>query len=142
MPEPVLRGDPPASVTALDAGSPDGSTGRAEPVDRAGHAHLADHAGLTGHAGHTDPADVADVADLAELDGQLIAQLLRRARCARAQQLGRRAAGLPASTLSQENAMLRQYSSRLGQPGAEIALAILALSRPPATRTRETDRRQ
>lgn len=133
MPEPVRRGGPQAPATTLDAGTAGtaaGTTGSAEPVGLADPARLA------------DPTDPTKLDELAELDGQLIAQLLLRARCARAHQLGRRAAGLPASTLSQENAMLRQYTARLGQPGAEIALAILALSRPPATPARETDRRQ
>ncbi|MDH6114853.1 hypothetical protein P3T36_001204 [Kitasatospora sp. MAP12-15] len=70
--------------------------------------------------------------ELDALDHQLIAQLRLRVRCARAQQLGRRAVGLPATALAQENAMLRQYVSRLGPGGAGIALAILALSAPAA----------
>ncbi|MFF1905905.1 hypothetical protein [Kitasatospora sp. NPDC058218] len=133
MPEPVRRGGPLAPASTLDAGTAAGTTGSAEPVGLADPARLADP---------TDPTKLDELAELAELDGQLIAQLLRRARCARAHQLGRRAAGLPASTLSHENAMLRQYTARLGQPGADIALAILALSRPPATPARESDRRQ
>ncbi|MEV4615668.1 hypothetical protein AB0K43_24205 [Kitasatospora sp. NPDC049258] len=69
---------------------------------------------------------------LAELDEQLIGQLVRRARQARDEQLDRSAAGVPATNLAQENAMLRRYAARLGRPGASIAHAILELSRPPA----------
>ncbi|WP_406194820.1 hypothetical protein OH807_06045 [Kitasatospora sp. NBC_01560] len=108
MPEPVLHGDPPRPSAPLGESTPEGAAERSAL------------------------AELADLAELEELDEQIVSQLLRRTRCARAHQLSRRAASLPASTLGQENAMLRQYTSRLGQPGAEIALAILALSRPPA----------
>ncbi|MEV7597137.1 hypothetical protein AB0O91_07060 [Kitasatospora sp. NPDC089797] len=69
---------------------------------------------------------------LSALDEQLIAQLVQRIRLARGHQLSRRAAGLPTTSLAQENAMLRRYAARLGDQGAGIALAILELSRPPA----------
>ncbi|MFH8385204.1 hypothetical protein ACH4E7_30395 [Kitasatospora sp. NPDC018058] len=78
--------------------------------------------------GTADPA----AAELSELDEQLIAQLVHRVRLARGHQLSRRAAGLPTTSLAQENAMLRRYVSRLGDQGAGIALAILELSRPPS----------
>ncbi|MFJ3218731.1 hypothetical protein ACIPLC_22765 [Kitasatospora sp. NPDC086801] len=78
--------------------------------------------------GTADPA----AAELSELDEQLIAQLVHRVRLARDHQLSRRAAGLPTTSLAQENAMLRRYASRLGDRGAGIALAILELSRPPS----------
>ncbi|MBV6700088.1 chorismate mutase [Kitasatospora aureofaciens] len=80
----------------------------------------------------TSPEGAADeaAAELTELDEQLIAQLVQRIRMARGHQLSRRAAGLPTSSLAQENAMLRRYAARLGDPGAGIALAILELSRP------------
>ncbi|MEU8516572.1 hypothetical protein AB0C76_34055 [Kitasatospora sp. NPDC048722] len=78
--------------------------------------------------GTADPA----AAELSELDEQLIAQLVHRIRLARGQQLSRRAAGLPTTSLAQENAMLRRYAARLGDQGAGIALAILELSRPPS----------
>ncbi|MGW2250237.1 hypothetical protein ACWCXH_08555 [Kitasatospora sp. NPDC001660] len=71
-------------------------------------------------------------AELSELDEQLIAQLVQRIRLARGHQLSRRAAGLPTTSLAQENAMLRRYAARLGDQGAGIALAILELSRPPS----------
>ncbi|MEU8927276.1 hypothetical protein AB0D10_41225 [Kitasatospora sp. NPDC048545] len=74
---------------------------------------------------------------LSALDEQLIAQLVRRIRLGRGHQLSRRAAGLPTTSLAQENAMLRQYVARLGDPGAGIALAILELSRPPSAPTAE-----
>ncbi|MDH6128566.1 hypothetical protein [Kitasatospora sp. GP82] len=81
-------------------------------------------------------ATVADgVGELDRLDEQLIAQLVLRVHCARDQQLSRRAAGLPATTLAEETAMMRQYATRLGQPGVGIALAILALSRSAAHAT-------
>ncbi|MFJ9844005.1 hypothetical protein ACIRYZ_26805 [Kitasatospora sp. NPDC101155] len=83
--------------------------------------------------GSTDPA----AAELSELDEQLIAQLVHRIRLARGHQLSRRAAGLPTTSLAQENAMLRRYASRLGDQGAGIALAILELSRPPSGRAVE-----
>ncbi|MFF7636312.1 hypothetical protein ACFZB9_24665 [Kitasatospora sp. NPDC008050] len=118
MPEPVLRGDPPVPAASLDEGTAEGAAERSELAER------------------------ADLAELEELDEQLISQLLRRTRCARAYQLNRRAANLPASSLCQENAMLSQYTSRLGRPGAEIALLILALSHPPGAgrQGREADR--
>ncbi|WP_280724298.1 hypothetical protein [Kitasatospora sp. MAA4] len=83
----------------------------------------------------TEPGADADAEGLdllALLDQQLIARLLLRVRWAREQQLQRRAVGLPATALAQENAMLRQYVARLGPDGAGIALAILALSAPAA----------
>ncbi|MFG2844576.1 hypothetical protein ACGF12_15600 [Kitasatospora sp. NPDC048296] len=83
--------------------------------------------------GSTDPA----AAELSELDEQLIAQLVHRIRLARGHQLSRRAAGLPTTSLAQENAMLRRYAARLGDQGAGIALAILELSRPPSGRAVE-----
>jgi chorismate mutase len=83
--------------------------------------------------GTADPA----AAELSELDEQLIAQLVHRIRLARGHQLSRRAAGLPTTSLAQENAMLRRYASRLGDQGAGIALAILELSRPPSGRAVE-----
>ncbi|MFF2144722.1 hypothetical protein [Kitasatospora sp. NPDC058190] len=86
--------------------------------------------------GTTDPA-AAELSELSELDEQLIAQLVHRIRLARGQQLSRRAAGLPTTSLAQENAMLRRYASRLGDQGAGIALAILELSRPPSGRAVE-----
>ncbi|ARF81757.1 hypothetical protein ACIG0C_33770 [Kitasatospora aureofaciens] len=70
---------------------------------------------------------------LSALDEQLIAQLVHRIRLARGHQLSRRAAGLPTTSLAQENAMLLRYAARLGDQGAGIALAILELSRPPAS---------
>ncbi|MFJ4184801.1 hypothetical protein [Kitasatospora sp. NPDC089509] len=70
--------------------------------------------------------------ELSALDEQLIAQLVQRIRLARGHQLSRRAAGLPTTSLAQENAMLRRYAARLGDQGAGIALAILELSRPTA----------
>ncbi|MBD0690949.1 hypothetical protein [Streptomyces sp. CBMA123] len=75
--------------------------------------------------------------ELSELDEQLIAQLVLRIRLGRGHQLSRRAAGLPTTSLAQENAMLRRYVARLGDPGAGIALAILELSRPPSAPTAE-----
>ncbi|MER7672468.1 hypothetical protein ABTY61_28980 [Kitasatospora sp. NPDC096128] len=83
--------------------------------------------------GTADPA----AAELSELDEQLIAQLVHRIRLARGHQLSRRAAGLPTTSLAQENAMLRRYAARLGDQGAGIALAILELSRPPSGRAAE-----
>ncbi|MEU4114285.1 hypothetical protein AB0F71_07310 [Kitasatospora sp. NPDC028055] len=83
--------------------------------------------------GTADPA----AAELSELDEQLIAQLVHRIRLARGQQLSRRAAGLPTTSLAQENAMLHRYAARLGDQGAGIALAILGLSRPPTERAVE-----
>ncbi|MEE1783606.1 hypothetical protein PUR71_11905 [Streptomyces sp. SP17BM10] len=78
--------------------------------------------------GGADPA----AAELSALDEQLIAQLVHRIRLARGHQLSRRAAGLPTTSLAQENAMLRRYAAHLGDQGAGIALAILELSRPPS----------
>ncbi|MGA5820256.1 hypothetical protein ACPC54_20615 [Kitasatospora sp. NPDC094028] len=83
--------------------------------------------------GTADPV----AAELSELDEQLIAQLVHRIRLARGHQLRRRAAGLPTTSLAQENAMLRRYAARLGGQGAGIALAILELSRPPSGRAVE-----
>jgi chorismate mutase len=66
---------------------------------------------------------------LDELDEQLLTVLQRRAELAREEQRDRRENSLPAWSLTQENAMIRRYTDRLGRSGAEIAVAILALSR-------------
>ncbi|WBP90363.1 chorismate mutase family protein [Kitasatospora cathayae] len=79
----------------------------------------------------TEAAADQAASELSALDEQLIAQLARRVRLARGHQLSRRAAGLPTTSLAQENAMLRRYAARFGNQGAEIALAILELSRSP-----------
>jgi chorismate mutase len=95
------------------------------------------HGDLPGWPRPFAPDPAAEAALLAELDELLITQLVRRVRQARGEQLNRRAAGLPATNLAQENAMLRQYAARLGEPGVSIAHAILELSRPPADGRRD-----
>ncbi|MFF8730449.1 hypothetical protein ACF073_28805 [Streptomyces sp. NPDC015171] len=75
------------------------------------------------------PPAPTDPADFEVEDEELIAQLIRRVQRSRGRQLNRRAAGLPATTLAGENEMVRQYTARLGRPGRDIALAILALAR-------------
>jgi hypothetical protein len=74
------------------------------------------------------PEDLA--ADLRDFNELLILLLVSWVQRAREQQLTRRAAGLPAIDVSWENAIVDQYASRLGSDGAEIALALLARSRP------------
>jgi hypothetical protein len=79
--------------------------------------------------GGPGPAPADPAAHVGQLDEQLIGQLILRAGQVRDQQLSQRAARLPTTSLAQENAMLKQYVSRLGKPGASIVLAILELSR-------------
>jgi hypothetical protein len=69
---------------------------------------------------------------LGELDELLVSVLVLRVHRARLHQLARRAEGLPATKLSWEHTMVKQYVSRLGKHGAEIARAVLALSKPTA----------
>lgn len=83
----------------------------------------------TGNPPCPAPSAPGDPAEFDAQDEELIAYLLRRVQRSRGRQLSRRAAGLPATTLTGETEMLREYTARLGRPGAEIALAILTLAR-------------
>jgi hypothetical protein len=76
--------------------------------------------------------EAAEAAGLREFNELLIHLLLRWVQRARDHQLARRTAGLPTINVSWENAIVDQYAARLGRDGAEIALALLALSRPAA----------
>jgi hypothetical protein len=78
---------------------------------------------------------------LREFNELLIHLLLRWVQRAREQQLARRTAGLPAINVAWENAIVDQYAARLGQDGAEIALALIALSRPTSPAPADPDRR-
>jgi hypothetical protein len=81
------------------------------------------------------PAPDTEAADgLRELNELLIHLVLRWVDQARDHQRTRRAAGLPAINVAWENAVVDQYAARLGRDGAEIALALLALSRPEPDR--------
>ncbi|GAB2724967.1 hypothetical protein [Kitasatospora kifunensis] len=133
MPEPVLRSDMPRSPVPAQTAAAD----YGDSADLTALTELTDLTNLTGLTDLTDLTDLTqrtDPTELEQLDRQLIAQLIRRAHRARGHQLSRRAAGLPATTLAQENAMLQHYAARLGEPGTRIALAILDLSRPPTAR--------
>jgi len=70
--------------------------------------------------------DIRAIVD--ELDDQIVRAVLCRAELARQEQSERRRAGLPASELAWENAMLARYADRLGRKGADIARAVLSLS--------------
>lgn len=81
--------------------------------------------------------EAVEAAGLREFNELLIHLLLRWIQRAHDRQLARRTAGLPAIDVSWENAIVNQYAARLGREGAEIALALLTLSRPAARRPRE-----
>jgi chorismate mutase len=88
------------------------------------------------HAEADEPmrADGGDLRALLEnLDGQIVAMVLRRAELARHYHALRRSAGLPQSELAWENRVLRRYAELLGGKGTDIGRAVLALSRsaPP-----------
>ena len=65
-----------------------------------------------------------------EIDAQLVELIRRRTEYARRDQLARRAGGLPARRLADENAMVQRFSAHLGGRGIEIAAAVIALSQP------------
>ncbi|MGW0538199.1 ATP-grasp domain-containing protein [Streptomyces sp. NPDC003032] len=75
----------------------------------------------------SDARDTRSV--VSELDGHIVSMVLRRAELARRDQAARQQAGLPASELAWENAVVNRYADQLGRQGADIALAVLALSR-------------
>ncbi|WP_433545015.1 chorismate mutase [Streptomyces sp. CA-294286] len=98
-------------------------------VDGSGSDRLTDLVEPHEHCAQAGPEELDEFVELAELDDQLIALVLRRARRARDVQLVRRTSGRPMSPLARENEMLRRYAQRLGREGTAIALAVLALSR-------------
>ncbi|SCD29200.1 Chorismate mutase type II [Streptomyces sp. di188] len=72
----------------------------------------------------------AGLDELGDLDGQIVALLLRRAELADRHRRLRLAAGLPAAELAWENQVLTRYGDRLGPRGTDIGRAVLALPRP------------
>ncbi|MFG2951515.1 hypothetical protein [Streptomyces adustus] len=71
---------------------------------------------------------------LENLDGQIVAMVLRRTELARHYHALRRSAGLPQSELAWENQELRRYAEQLGGRGTDIGRAVLALSRAAPAR--------
>ncbi|MEU2622620.1 hypothetical protein ABZ642_31600 [Streptomyces sp. NPDC007157] len=113
---------------------------RAVPSD----AEADEPARADGGATPAEPArgDGSDIRALLEnLDGQIVAMVLRRAALARHYHALRRTAGLPQSELAWENQVLRQYTEPLGTKGTDIGRAVLALSRAAPRRpgTNETN---
>lgn len=82
-----------------------------------------------------DEGDLRALLD--NLDGQIIAMVLRRAELARHYHAQRRTAGLPQSELNWENQMLRRYAELLGRKGTDIGRAVLALSQAGPWRRRD-----
>ncbi|MEV7035058.1 hypothetical protein AB0N99_33135 [Streptomyces sp. NPDC093272] len=108
-------------------------TGRSRAVPAEAEAAAAEDAGR---------ADGADMRALLEnLDGQIVAMVLRRAALARHYHAQRRTAGLPQSELAWENQVLGRYAEPLGSRGTDIGRAVLALSQAAPRRpgTKETN---
>ncbi len=78
----------------------------------------------------TQITDVAEGrARIDEIDGAIRDLVARRAETSRQIQALRRAEGRPGIQHARENEIISAYVDALGDPGADIALAVLTLSR-------------